>query len=83
MIFDERVIGVNASTATRDEWAQESWPRIQLIWAFMILLHFCALLHIDPLILHALSIVVKLMPVEAATPSVGYCANEALFNVQV
>lgn len=70
MFLDDRVLGANASEATRDQWAHEKWPKVQLLWAFIILLHFAALLHIDPLVLHALSVLLKLMP-DPAAPAVS------------
>ena len=62
MFFDDRVLGINATDATRDEWARERWQGVQLLWAFMILLHFAALLHIDPLVIHFLNVVFQMMP---------------------
>ena len=64
MFFDDRVLGINATDASRDEWARERWRGVQLLWAFMILLHFAALLHIDPLVIHFLDVVFQLMPDE-------------------
>lgn len=64
MFFDDRVLGVNATDASRDEWARERWKAVQLLWAFMILLHFAALLHIDPLVIHFLNLIFRLMPDE-------------------
>ena len=62
MFFDDRVFGLNATDESRDQWARERWKGVQLLWAFMIILHFAALLHIDPLVLHFLSVMFKLMP---------------------
>lgn len=64
MFLDDRVLGANATDATRDEWARERWRGVQLLWAFMILLHFAALLHLDPLVIHFLSLVFQLIPDE-------------------
>lgn len=64
LFLDDRVIGINATDATRDEWARERWQSVQLLWAFMILLHFAALLHIDPLVIHFLNVVFRLVPEE-------------------
>lgn len=64
MFLDDRVLGPNATDFSRDEWARERWKGVQLLWAFMILLHFAALLHIDPLVIHFLSVLFQLMPDE-------------------
>ena len=47
MLLDDRLLGVNSSSATRDQWAKDSWPQVELIWMFMLLLHFAALLVIS------------------------------------
>lgn len=75
MFLDDRLLGINSTVATRDQWAKDAWPQVELIWSFMIVLHLCALLHIDPLVLHVLSVVLRWMP-DAATPRVGYCADD-------
>lgn len=72
MFFDDRVLGLNATDQTRDEWAGERWNGVQLLWAFMIILHFAALLHIDPLVLHFLSVVFKLMPPGSPNPMINH-----------
>ena len=69
MFLDNRLFGANSTSATRDEWAKDSWPNVELIWSLLILLHLAALIHIDPLVLHVLSVMIKLMP-ETASPIV-------------
>ena len=84
MFLDERLLGANSTAVSRDEWGRDCWPQVELIWSFMIVLHLCALLHIDPLVLHILSVVLKLVT-DTATPVVNlleYCADEA-FTSQV
>lgn len=61
MLLDDRVLGANATSSTRDQWAREVWPQVEVLWAFLILLHFAGLIPIDPVILHVLSIVSKSM----------------------
>ena len=70
MFLDARLIGLNATSATRDEWARDSWPMVELVWSFLIILNLAALIHIDPLVLHVLGVVLKLMP-DTATPIVS------------
>jgi hypothetical protein len=55
-IFDERLTGANATKETRDAWAQEAFPGLQLVWAWIVLLHFAALIHVDPVIVHWLQL---------------------------
>ncbi|KAK4550831.1 hypothetical protein LTR36_000411 [Oleoguttula mirabilis] len=59
MLFDPRFIGANATNETRDAWAEDQWPHIKLIWAFLILLHFAALLHVDPVVVHWLCVLLR------------------------
>lgn len=59
MLFDERFIGPNATAETRDAWANDQWPRIQVIWSFLILLNFAALAHVDPVVVHWLSVLLR------------------------
>ena len=59
MLFDERFIGANATTQSRDEWAADTWPQIKLLWAWMILLHFARLLPLDPVVIHWLSVLLR------------------------
>ncbi|EMC96543.1 hypothetical protein BAUCODRAFT_479674 [Baudoinia panamericana UAMH 10762] len=70
MLFDERLLGANATLETRDAWANETWPQIKLIWAWMILLHFAALLPLDPVVLHWLSVLLRRVS-DTATPVVS------------
>ncbi|KAF2771600.1 hypothetical protein EJ03DRAFT_19809 [Teratosphaeria nubilosa] len=58
-LLDERLAGPNATKDSRDEWANEAWPRIKLIWIFLILLHFNALIPLDPVIVHWLSVLLR------------------------
>lgn len=62
MLLDNRLIGLNATAVTRDQWAKECWPQVELIWSYMILLHFLRLLQIDPVMLHVLSVLWKFLP---------------------
>ena len=62
MFLDSRVIGQNTTAASRDQWAADYFPRIELIWGYMILLHFARLIPLDPLVLHFLCILWKFMP---------------------
>ncbi len=62
MFFEKRFIGFNATAETRDQWALDYYPRVELIWGYMILLHFARLLPLDPLLLHFLSVLWKFMP---------------------
>lgn len=76
--FEQRADGGFTATynATADQTAWEPhWPPVELLWGYMILLHFARLLPIDPLVLHFLSVVWKFMP-NTATPVVteGYQA---------
>ena len=57
MLWDERLL--NGTKEQRDAWAEEQWPHIQIIWAFMILLHFAALIHVDPIVIHWLSTLLR------------------------
>ncbi|KAK4888325.1 hypothetical protein LTR27_012776 [Elasticomyces elasticus] len=59
MLFDERFLGANATHESRDAWAEETWPRITLVWGYMILLHFARLLPIDPVVVHWLSVILR------------------------
>jgi len=70
MIFDERLISANATKETRDAWAEDQWPHIQIIWAFMILLHFAALLHVDPVIVHWLCVLLRRVN-DSARPTIS------------
>lgn len=70
MIFDERLLSANATKETRDAWANDQWPHIQLIWTWMILLHFAALLHVDPVVIHWLSVVLRRVS-DPATPVIS------------
>lgn len=66
MLFDPRFIGANATNTTRDDWAAEQWPHIKLIWSALILLHFAALLHVDPVVVHWLSVLLRRVNDDAA-----------------
>lgn len=66
MLLDSRLVGLNATTSTRDDWARDCWPQVELIWSYMIILSFARLLRIDPVIIHVLSILWKLLPDTAA-----------------
>ncbi|KAI7186264.1 hypothetical protein KC343_g12265, partial [Hortaea werneckii] len=57
MLWDERLL--NGTKEQRDAWAEEQWPHIQIIWALMILLHFAALIHVDPIVIHWLSTLLR------------------------
>jgi len=59
MLFDERFLGANATSQSRDEWAAEAWPQLKLVWVWMILLHFARLLPIDPVIIHWLATLLR------------------------
>ena len=71
MFLDDRLVGINSTATSRDQWARDTWPQVELIWIFLILLHFAALIHIDPVVIHVLSVVLKLMP-NAVAPSVDF-----------
>jgi hypothetical protein len=71
MFLDDRLVGPNSTTASRDQWAKDSWPQVELIWTFLLILHFAALIHIDPLVVHILSLVLKLIP-DAVPPLATY-----------
>ena len=62
MLLDNRLIGLNATNDTRDEWARESWRSVELIWSYMILLHFARLLRLDPFVVHVLAVLWKVLP---------------------
>jgi len=70
MYFDERFFGANATKASRDAWAEDQWPHIEVVWIFLILLHFAALVHIDPVLVHFLSLLLARF-IRPATPVVG------------
>jgi hypothetical protein len=72
MFWDYRLLGANSTNISRNEWAADVWPQIELIWAFMILLHFAALLPIDPLVLHLLSVLLKLINAPASPRTSSY-----------
>ena len=82
MFLDDRLLGADASTSTRDQWAEEKWPKVQLLWAFMILLNIFAphILPIEPLVLHVLAVLLKLMP-DPATPVIQDCDEAHDFQV--
>lgn len=42
--------------------SRDSWPQVELIWSYMIFLHFLRLLRLDPIVLHVLSVLWKLLP---------------------
>lgn len=71
MFLDDRLVGPNSTVASRDAWAKDSWPQVELIWVFLLILHFAALIHIDPLVVHILSLVLKLIP-DAVPPLASY-----------
>ena len=66
-MFDQRLLGANATAATRDQWARDTWPHVELLWIFLMILHFSGLVHIEPLVLHVLSVLLKLIPNAAST----------------
>jgi len=74
MLLDERVLGLNATLASQQEWAAETLPQVKLLWVFMILLNLASLLHIDPLVLHFVSVVLKKIP-DAVISSTEQCAG--------
>jgi hypothetical protein len=76
MLLDDRLLSTNSTLDSRNDWAADSWPKIELIWSFMIVLHLAALLHIDPVVIHILNLLLKQIP-HAATPRIGYCEGEA------
>jgi len=59
MYFDHRFYGANATQASRDAWAQDQWPHLESVWIFLILLHFAALLTLDPVLVHFLSLILS------------------------
>lgn len=75
MIWDERLL--NGTIDQRNQWAEEQWPHIQLIWAFMILLHFAALLHVDPVVIHWLSVLLSRVG-DTGTPQLSSFREEQL-----
>jgi len=62
MLLDSRLLGSNATDSTRDQWARDCWPQIELIWGYMIILALARLMHIDPLVVHFLSALWKCLP---------------------
>ena len=57
MLFDTRLLGANSTEASRLEWAEDQLATIHLLWLFMILLDFAALVHLNPVLVHYLSVV--------------------------
>lgn len=70
MLFDNRLVGGNSTQDTRSVWADESWPHLRLLWSYLILLSFARLLPLDPLLVHALSILLVFV-FDVATPMVA------------
>jgi hypothetical protein len=66
MLFDERFIGANATQQSRENWADDVWPQIKLIWTYLILLHFARLLPLDPVVIHWLSVLLRKVSDSAA-----------------
>jgi len=62
MLLDSRLLGSNATDSTRDQWARDCWPQIELIWGYMIILALARLMHIDPLVVHFLCALWKFLP---------------------
>lgn len=46
----------------QNQWALDTWPKVELLWMFLILLHLARLLPIDPLVLHFICLIAKFMP---------------------
>lgn len=78
MLLDDRLLGANATLDSRNEWAVHSWPQVELIWMFMILLNLARLLHIDPIVIHILNLTLKHSQLpNTAVARVGYCEDQA------
>lgn len=80
MFVDNRLAGANSTVATRDQWAHDNWPHVERIWMFMLILNLLALLHIDPVVIHMLSVMLKFMP-HAAAPVMNYCIETHCLQV--
>ena len=59
MLLDTRFLGANSTKASRNEWAEDQLFGIHVIWSFMLLLHFAALIHLNPVLVHYLSVVLR------------------------
>lgn len=59
MLLDPRLIGFNATLESRNAWAEDQWPQIRLMWAFLMFLHFAALIQLDPFVVHVISLILN------------------------
>ena len=57
MLLDTRFLGANSTRASRNEWAEDQLFGIHVIWSFLLLLEFAALVHLNPVFVHYLSVV--------------------------
>ncbi|KAK5132349.1 hypothetical protein LTR08_009184 [Meristemomyces frigidus] len=59
MLLDTRFLGANSTASSRNAWAEDQLFGIHVIWSFMILLHFAALVQLNPVLVHYLSVVLR------------------------
>lgn len=71
ILLDERFVGANATLASIDEWAVDTWPRLEMAWMLMMILVLAKVVRIDPLAVHVLGVMLKCMPHRAA-PRIGW-----------
>lgn len=56
------MLDITAIIEEQNQWALDTWPKVELLWMFMIILHLARLLPIDPLVLHFICLIAKFMP---------------------
>ncbi|KAF2722059.1 hypothetical protein K431DRAFT_222919 [Polychaeton citri CBS 116435] len=59
MFLDARILGANATDTTAQEWAAETYLRLEVLWTIMILTHFAGLFHLNAFTIHAVSVCLK------------------------